>query len=200
MKKAVKYILVFVIGILVALLYFKNDVKKNEYEQVQVMLNEIENVSKLVVTETTVSEMYNYETADKYLFELLSFKKKVILLVNANVQVSYDLSQMEIETDSINKKVIIKSIPDETVLVSPDIQYYDLEQSSFNTFTKEELNKINEKSIDKIKETIDLSDIKSKAKEQLIAELKKLYNMTNILDWELVDETQGQLIKDNFKN
>lgn len=200
MKNVFKYVLVFIIGILVALLYFKKEAHQNEKEQIQVMLNEIKNVSKLVVTETNVSEMYNYESDDKYLFEMLSFSKKVILVVNAKVQVSYDLSKMLIETDSINKKIIIKSIPKEEVFIAPNIQYYDFEQSTFNSFTKEELNKINKKSIDKIKETIDLSDIKTKAKKQLLQELSKLYNMTTLLNWELIDETENQLIIHNFKN
>ncbi len=200
MKKVFKYIFVFIIGILVALLYLKNEVNKNEKEQIQVVINEVKNVSKLVVTESTVSEMYNYEQADKYFFETISFNKKVIILVNAKVQVSYDLSKMEIITDTINKKIIIKSIPKEEIFIAPDIQYYDFEQSTFNSFSKEELNKINKKSIEKIKETIEISTIKNNAKKQLLTELKKLYNITTILNWELVDKTEDQLIINNFKN
>ncbi len=200
MKKVFKYLLVFLIGILVALLYFKNEVSKNEKEQIQIVINEVKNVSKLVVTESTVSEMYNYEQADKYFFETISFNKKIIVLVNAKVQVSYDLSKMEIVTDTINKKIIIKSIPKEEIFIAPDIQYYDFEQSTFNSFTKEELNKINKKSIQKIKETIEISSLKNNAKKQLLIELKKLYNITTILNWELIDETEDQLIINHFKN
>ena len=200
MKKIFKYILVFIIGILVALLYFKKEATKNESEQIQVMLNEIKNVSKLVVTETSVSEMYNYQSAKKYFFDTLSFDKKVIVMVNAKVQVAYDLSKMVVEIDSINKKIILKSIPKEEIFIAPDIQYYDFEQSTFNSFTKEELNKINKKSIVKIKETIEISTIKETAKKQLLSELKKLYNMTRLLNWELIDETENQLIINNFKD
>lgn len=205
MKKVLKYILIFIVGILVALLYFKKESHQNEKEQIQVILNEIKNVSKLVVTETNVSEMYNYESAKLYFFEILSFSKKVIVVVNANVQVSYDLSKMIVETDSINKKVIIKYIPKEELNISPEIKYYDFEQSTFNSFTKEELNKVNQKSIESIRKTIDTSDIKNQAKKQLLIELKKLYNMTTLLNWELVDETENQLINktleiNNFKS
>lgn len=205
MKKVLKYLLIFIVGILVTLLYFKKESHQNEKEQIQVILNEIKNVSKLVVTETNVSEMYNYESAKLYFFETLSFSKKVIVMVNANVQVSYDLSKMMVETDSINKKVIIKSIPKEELNISPEIKYYDFEQSTFNSFTKEELNKVNQKSIESIRKAINTSDIKSQAKKQLLIELRKLYNMTTLLNWELVDETENQLINetlkiDNFKS
>lgn len=199
MKKAVKYILVFIVGILVALLYFKKESHQNEKEQIQVILNEIKNVSKLVVTETNVSEMYNYESAKLYFFEKISFAKKVIVVVNAKVQVSYDLSKMVIEIDSINKKVIIKSIPKEEINISPEVKYYDFEQSTFNSFTKDELNNVNQKSIENIRKTINTSDIKSKAKKQLFLELKKLYNMTNLLNWELVDKTENQFITETLK-
>ncbi|MCF6351155.1 MAG: DUF4230 domain-containing protein [Flavobacteriaceae bacterium] len=200
MKKIAKYILVFFIGILVALGYFKKETQQNKKEQIQVLLNEIKNVSKLIVTEINVSEIYNYQSANKYFFEMLSFNKKIILVVNAKVQVSYDLSKMDVVTDSINKKIIIKSIPKAEVFIAPEVQYYDFEQSTFNSFTKEELNKINKKSIEKITETTDLSIIKIKAKKQLLLELGKLYNMATLLNWELIDETENQLIITNFKN
>ncbi len=199
MKKIVKYGLVFSIGILVALLYFKKEKNNYKTEQIQVMLNEIKNVSKLVVTEATFSEMYNYSDADKYFFETVSFNKKVVLSVNAKVQVSYDLSKMILETDSINKRIIIKYIPKEEVFIAPDIRYFDLEQSTFNQFSKEELNAITKKSITKIKETIDASTLKEKSKTQLILELRKIYTMTTLLDWELVDETEEKLLLNTFK-
>jgi len=200
MKKAFKYILIFIVGVLVALLYFKRQKANYKTEQIQVMLNEIKNVSKLVVTETTFSEMYNHQDADKYFFDYLSFKKKVILSVNATVQVSYDLSKMVIEIDSINKRVVIKSIPKEEVFISPDIKYYDLQQSTFNQFSKTELNEITKNSIEKIKETIDASTLKEKSKNRLLVELRKIYKMTTILDWEFVDESENIIITDTFKD
>jgi hypothetical protein len=199
MKKMGKYILVFIIGILIALLYFKKTKNKYENEQIQVVLNQIKNVSKLVVTEATFSEIYTHEQANKYLYGYISFDKKAILSVNAKVQVSYDLSKMVIVTDSINKKVIIKSLPKEEVFISPKISYYDFAQSTFNTFSKEELNKINEKSISQIKKTINLSKVKDSAKTQLLNELKKIYRITTLLDWELVDETETKIMETTLK-
>jgi len=199
MKKLFGYFLIFILGAIVAYLYFNNQQLKYKSEQANILLTEIKNVSKLVVTESTFSEMYNYQDADKYFFETISFDKKIILSVNAKVQVSYDLSKMEIETDTINKKIIIKSIPKEEILISPQISYFDLEQSTFNQFSKEELNKITQKSIAKIKESIDASTLKEQSKSRLIEELRKIYNMAQILDWELVDETESKMIMKTLK-
>lgn len=199
MKRFLSYLFFFIIGVVIAYFYIQNTNSKYRTEQVHIMLNQIENVSKLVVTEATFSEMYNYQDADKYFFETVSFDKQVILSVNAKVQISYDLSKMKIETDTINKKIIIKYLPKEEVFISPQISYFDLEQSTFNQFSKEELNSISEKSIAKIKESIDASTLKEESRNRLFIELRKIYTVANILGWELVDKTQNNIIENTLK-
>lgn len=200
MKRIFSYILVFIIGILIALLYFKKEIKKQEKEQIQVMLHKIKNVSKLIVAETEVSEIYNYQTAKNYFYFPYNFEKKAIVIANAKVKVTYDLSKMKIELDSVNKKIILKNIPKEEIIITPNLKYYDLEQSVFNSFTKDELNKINQKAIDKLKETIDVSELKQKAKQKLLEELQKLYNITSVLHWKVVDKTNEKIYLNHFKN
>ena len=39
-------------------------------------------------------------------------------------------------------KIIINKIPAQEVVISPDVKYFDLRQSQFNVFSKEDLNKI----------------------------------------------------------
>ena len=200
MKRIFSYLLVFIFGILIALLYFKKETKKQEKEQIQVMLHEIKNVSKLIVAETEVSEIYNYQTAKNYFYFPYNFEKKAIVIANAKVKVAYDLSKMKIALDSVNKRIILKNIPKEEIIITPNLKYYDLEQSVFNSFTKDELNKINDKAVAKLKETIDVSELKQKAKQQLLEELKKLYNITSVLHWEVVDETNEKIYLNHFKN
>jgi len=193
MRKLGTYFFIFFIGALFAFLYFKKNENRYKKEEIKVVLNEIKNVKKLIVAEATFSEMYSYENADKYLFETFSFDKKVIVSVNAKVQVSFDLSKMEVETDSILKRVIIKYIPQQEIFISPEVSYFDLEQSTFNAFTKEELNEVNQKSIEELKKTIAVSELKSKAKERLMDELRKIYVLTNLLGWELIDDTEEKV-------
>ncbi len=200
MKRIFSYLLVFIIGVLIALLYFKKETKKQEKEQIQVMLHEIKNVSKLIVAETEVSEIYNYKTAKNYFYFPYDFEKKAIVIANAKVKVAYDLSKMKVELDSINKKIILKNIPKEEIIITPNLKYYDLEQSVFNSFTKDELNKINQKAIDKLKETIDVSELKQKAKQKLLEELQKLYNITSVLHWKVIDKTNDKIYLNHFKS
>jgi len=200
MKRLASYIILFFLGFLVALLYFKKEGKKQEKEQIQVMLHEIKNVRKLVVAETEVSEIYNYQTAKNYFYIPYDFNKKAIVIANAKVKVAYDLAKMNVELDSVNHKIILKKIPKEEVIIIPNLRYYDLEQSIFNSFSKDELNKINEQAIEKLRETIEISDLKKRAKTQLISELQKLYNITNVLHWKIEDKTEKQLFNTHFKN
>ncbi|QNM85411.1 DUF4230 domain-containing protein [Polaribacter pectinis] len=194
-----KYIAVFLLGFLIAKFWYKPKIENHKKEEIQVVVNSIKNLSKLVVSKGTFSEVYNYSDSKKYFYNYLSFDKKAIVTVNAEVEVGYDLSKLEIEIDSIGKKISINKIPKEEILISPDIKYFDLQQSSFNAFSKEELNKINQKSIEKIKETIEVTNLKTKAKTRLLEELSKIYQLSAIYGWEVVDNTNTSFLS-NFKN
>ena len=163
-----KYIAVFLLGFLIAKFWYKPKIKNHQQEEIQVVLNSIKNLSKLVVSKGTFSEVYNYSDSKKYFYDYLSFDKKAIVSINADVEVGYDLSQLEIQIDYIAKKIIINKIPQEEIVISPNVKYFDLQQSNFNAFSKDELNKINKKSIEKIKETIQVTDLKAKAKTRLL--------------------------------
>lgn len=188
-----KYLAVFILGFLLAKLLYERQERVHKQEEVKVLLHEITNLSKLVVSEGTFSELYNYTDTKKYFYNYFHFQKKALLSVNAKVEVGYDLSQLEITIDSINKQIIIHKIPNEQVVITPDIKYFDLQQSSFNSFSKDELNTLNEKAIEKIKQTIEVTSLKEDAKNRLFEELSKLYQLSTIYGWEVVDKTESTI-------
>ncbi len=96
------------------------------------------------------------------------------------------------------KSLKLKEIPKEEVTIIPDVKYYDLKQSSFNSFSKEELNDMNRKAIKQIKSHIDLSDIRKKAKERLLEELSNIFILSKMYDWK-VEEGDLQQIKTELK-
>jgi hypothetical protein len=89
-------------------------------------------------------EVYNYSDSKKYFYYYVYSGKKAILTLNAIVEVGYDLSKLDIQINSLQKKIYINKRPDEEITISPDIKYFDLQQSQFNVFSKEDLNKINQ--------------------------------------------------------
>ncbi|PQJ77015.1 DUF4230 domain-containing protein [Polaribacter glomeratus] len=187
----IKYIIVFFIGFFIAKFWYDKKEENHQKEEIQVVVNSIKNISKLVVSKANFSEIYNYSDSKKYFYDYVSFDKKAIITVNANVEVGYDLSKLEIQIDSLKKKIYINKIPEEEITISPDVKYFDLQQSQFNTFSKEDLNKINKKSIDKIKQTIQLTNLKTAAITRFFEEISKIYQLSAIYGWEVVDNTNS---------
>ena len=192
--KFLKYIAVFLLGFFMAKFWYEKKQENHKEEEIQVVLNSIKNMSKLVVSKGNFSEVYNYSDSKKYFYNYLSFDKKAIIRVNAEVEVGYDLSKLEIQIDTIGKRIIINKIPKEEVVISPDVKYFDLQQSQFNAFSKQELNKINQKSIDKIKGTIEVAKLKETAKTRLFEELSKIYQLSSIYNWQVVDNTNANIL------
>ncbi|QXP72854.1 DUF4230 domain-containing protein [Tenacibaculum sp. AHE15PA] len=193
--RLLKYIAVFLLGFLIAKLWYEKKEEKHQKEEIKVVLSGIQNLSKLVVSEGVFSEMYSFSDTKKYLYNYLSFEKKAILSVSAKVEVGYDLSKLEIQIDSIGKQIIINKIPKEEVLISPDIKYFDLQQSQFNAFSRSELNMLNGRAIEKIKATITVSDLQKDAKKRLFEELSKIYQLSKIYNWKVVDNTNSNLLE-----
>lgn len=194
MNRFLKYLFVFLIGFFLAKFLYDKKEKNHQKEEIQVVVNAIKNLSKLVVSSGTFSEVYNYSDSKKYFYETLSFDKKAIVTVNAEVEVGYDLSKLEIQIDSLSNKIYINKIPEAEVKIYPDVKYFDLQQSTFNAFSKNDLNTINNKSIDKIKDAIEFSLIKEKAKNRLFEELSKIYQLSAIYGWQVVDNTNTSLL------
>ena len=165
------------------------DFKKNDDEDVTYNTNLIQqqilNVGKLVVTEGHFSEVITYKNQQKYLLDMLSFEKKALVIVNADVTVAYDLHKMKYDIDEKNKTITIISIPKEEVKISPDIQFYNVEQSKMNPFTGDDYNKINKSVKANLAKKIENSTLKTNAQNRLISELSKLLITTSTLGWTL---------------
>ncbi|RTY68911.1 DUF4230 domain-containing protein [Flavobacterium sp. LS1P28] len=179
------------------LLFKYCDFKKNDDEDIQYNTNLIQqqilNVGKLVVTEGHFSEVITYKNQQKYLLDMLSFEKKALVIVNADVTVAYDLRQMKYEIDEKNKTITIVSIPKEEIKISPDIQFYNVEQSKLNPFTGDDYNKINKSVKANLAKKIEKSSLKTNAQNRLISELSKILILSNSMGWKL--QYEGKVIE-----
>jgi hypothetical protein len=156
---------------------------------------QIKNVGKLVVTEGHFSEVMTYKDQKKYLSDLISFDKKALVVINADVTVSFDLSKVKYDIDAKNKIVTITNIPEEELKISPDIKYYNVDQSTFNEFTGDDYNKINKIAKANLAKKIEKSTLKSNAKNRLVSELSKILIVTNSMGWKL--QYNGQVVENN---
>ena len=182
--------------ILIILLFkfceFKEDDNSSLDYNTNLIQQQIVNVGKLVVTEGHFAEVVTYKSQDKYLLDIVSFEKKAIIIVNADVTVAYDLRQVKYDIDEKNKTITIVNIPKEEIKISPDIRFYDVEQSQMNPFTGDDYNKINKSVRANLAKKIAKSSLKSNAKNRLISELSKILILTNSMGWKL--KYEGQII------
>lgn len=171
--------------------YFTKDKETTTMDYNTDLIQErIKNVGKLIVTEGHFSQVMTYKDQQKYLMDLISFEKKAIIIINADVTISYDLRQMKYAIDDKNKVITILTIPKEEVKISPDIQFYNVEQSTMNAFTGDDYNKINKKVKTDLANKVAKSKLKANAKNRLISELSTILVLTHSMGWKLQYEDQ----------
>ncbi|MDO6491938.1 MAG: DUF4230 domain-containing protein [Cellulophaga sp.] len=185
-----KRILVGIIIVLVALLVFKTCSDKKEEQSIlqensMLIQQQIQNVSKLVVTEGHFAEVYNYKDSQQLFGPLITAEKKALVVVNADVTVAYDLSKIVFNVDEENKVLQITSIPEPEIKISPDYEYYDVTADFLNQFDANDYNKIKKNVKASLFKKVEKSTLKTNAKNRLLSELSKFYVLTNSLGWTL---------------
>lgn len=198
-----KRILYLIFGVIGAMLLFKYCEFKKQGDgtidyNTNLIQQQIVNVGKLVVTEGHFSQVLTFKDQDKYFMDMISFDKKALIVVNADVTVAYDLRQMKYDIDEKNKTITILNIPKEEIKISPDIQFYDVTQSRLNQFTGEDYNKINKSVRANLAKKIEKSSLKTNAQNRLISELSKILILTNTMGWKL--QYNGQTFTDQTIN
>ncbi|WP_225036862.1 DUF4230 domain-containing protein [Winogradskyella sp. SM1960] len=179
-----------VIITLVVLFTFKYCDDKKEAEIVieehsALIQEQIKNVGKLVVTEGHFSEVFSYKNSKAIFGDLVSAEKKALVVVNADVTVAYDLSEIEYEIDEATKTLQIISIPKEEIKINPDFEYYDVQADFLNQFEAKDYNNIKDTVKKSLMKRIEASDLKSNAQNRLITELSKFLILTKSLGWTL---------------
>lgn len=183
----------FLLGVLIAVLILftfkycgeKQDDKIVLKESSALIQEQIKNVGKLVVTEGHFSEVFNYKNSKAYFGELLTAEKKALVVVNADVTISYDLSKIEFSLDETTKTLHILNIPEEEIKVSPELEYYDIQSDFFNPFQAKDYNDIKDTVKASLLKKLQNSELKQNAKNRLLSELSKFYILTNSLGWTL---------------
>lgn len=181
--------------------YFISDEDDSTTEYNSNLIQEqIKSVGKLVVTEGHYSQVLTFRDQDKYFGGFLSFDKKALVVVNSDVTVAYDLRQMQYKIDEKDKTIVILSIPKEEVKISPNIQYYNIEQSKFNEFTSEDFNNITKKVKFDLAKKLEKSTLKTNAQNRLISELSKILLVTHSVGWKVEYKGEEVTSEKQFKS
>jgi len=185
--------LAFALGIWLTRNYYKGLEVKSE-EQQQVLLEKIKSVSKLITVEGYFSEIYDYK--EYWGYDLSPFQKKALIRVKAKVSVGYDMSNMQIDADALTKTITISELPDPEILsIDHDLDYYDTSEGLFNSFTPQELTRLNQKAKNYIREKADESDLIIAAVEQGNKTTDIIKFMAESMGWTVKYKTEGGFIE-----
>lgn len=194
-------ILYFILGIAAALLAFfiiQKAFKKSE-EKTQndfyIITNQIKKMNKMVVMEQDFSSIQKTKMTAELLGGMLPpSEKEIITFTKTNAQVSYDLNKMKIDVDSVNRKLIIRELPNADIRITPSVEIQSMDDSFFNRIDENDLRKITKSAKDNAYKTVNQERLRSEGRKQLQENLSQIFVLAKALKYEIVDET-GQIDK-----
>ncbi len=161
-------------------------------ENASVLLEKIETVAKLTTVEGQFSEVYNYSEYEGY-FTFL-WDKKVLVRVRATVAAGYDLEQLNLVADPVTKTVRMSALPEPKILsIDHTLDYYDISQGIFESFSPEDHNRINQRAKDLIREQAEKSNLLPAAQEQAGKMIELVRFMVENAGWKLEVEGRSPL-------
>lgn len=179
--KNLKYILIILLAlVLIGMAWYAGFkyswINKKEETSVSVVLDKIQKVFKLVTVEGHLSEIYDYK--DYYNWDVSFFRKKALVRVNARVMAGFDFEKVKLTVDEESKTIIIDNFPEAEILsMEHDLDYYDISQGSFNTFSSQDYNQINKN----VKEFARAKAIDSKLLESAEAQKEEILDMLSTI-------------------
>jgi hypothetical protein len=158
---------------------------KQSTETATTLVEQIEKVAKLATVEGHFSEIYDYK--DYYGYDWAIFRKKALIRVQARVSAGYDLTLIEVEANPTKKQIILNKLPKPVILsIDHDLDYYDLTEGTFNTFTKDDLNKLNQQAKNYIEAAATKSDLLAQAEERGQEMLETMRFLVEGSGWTLI--------------
>ncbi len=157
-------------------------------ENTSVVVEKIEKVAKLITVETHLSEIYSYK--DYYNYDWSWLRKKALLRVNAKVSAGYDLKKLNIKVDNKTKTIHIGPLPKVEILsVDHSLDYFNIEEGVFNSFSPQDYNKINANAKEYIKKIAGQNEVLQQAAAQENTMVEMMATMAKGMGYTLVVES-----------
>ena len=167
-------------------LFSKKRSKDLTEKQSTVLLDKIKSVCKLVSVEGDFAEIYHYENTKEGFMSLLSSKKKALIIVKAKAHIGYDLKKLKLSADNGKKRIILNDFPEPEVLsIEPDLQFYDIKNGLFNSFSPEDLTKPNVEAKEHIKQKIPESGLMDTARNEALQAVLVVEKVVETIGWTL---------------
>lgn len=185
MTRLIYFILVLAIGLALGwgiASYLQSPSDKVIEEEGRVLLEKIEKVSKLVTVEGYFSELYSYK--DYYKFDIWPLRKKALIRVKARVVAGIDLEEMHFKAIEDTKTIQLTGpLKSDILYVETDLDYYDLSQGTFNSFSEEDYTRLSQKSKQYIIASAYESDLIAQADQQATELIETLQFLIEVSGW-----------------
>ena len=193
-----------IIGILAIVglqLYNMRNGSGREETQVEatVLLEQIREVCKLVSVEGEFSELYTEKNLREVTLYLpiptyWEFAREATIEVKGRVLVGYNMEQLSIKVDSVNRLVTMNNLPQPEILaIDHELSYRNLEESFFNSFTPEDYTQLNRNAKAVLREKAHESRLLEKARAEGNTMLESLRFMVENMGWRLEYELPNEL-------
>lgn len=164
----------------------KKQSKEVTLHQSTVLLEKIRSVSKLVSVEGEFAEIYKYENTKERFLSLVTSKKKALIVINAKAMIGYDLKKVEIKSDIDNKRIILTNFPRPEVLsIEPELEFYDIKNGMFNSFSPDDLTTLNNEAKNHILEKIPQSGLMETAQKEALQAVLVMESIVATIGWKL---------------
>jgi hypothetical protein len=184
----------FLAGIvLMTILFFSfkscfNPTEKTEKSDYYILTNQISKMNKMVVLEQNSSAMQKtkmgYEVFGK---EVTS--NSIITYTKTTAQVSYDLNKMKLEVDSINKKLIIKELPEADIRITPSVEIQSMDDSFINRISEKDIKNVTQKAKETAMKSVNQNQLRTEGRQQLMENLNNIFVLAKALDYKIEDQT-----------
>ncbi|MHA7865255.1 DUF4230 domain-containing protein [Flagellimonas marinaquae] len=167
-------------------LFRKKKSKEITEQQSTVILNKIRSVCKLVSVEGDFAEIYHYENTKDSFMSLFRSKKKALIVIKAKAHIGYDLNKLNMRADNDRKRIILSHFPEPEVLsIEPDLQFYDIKNGIFNSFSPTDLTQLNQEAKEHIKQKIPESGLMESAKNEAMQAVLVVEKIVETIGWTL---------------
>ncbi len=165
--------------------YRKKDKERTNSQSV-ILLEKMQKVCKLISVEGDFAEIYTYENTKERFLSLFTSKKKALVVIRAKVHVGYDLKAIEFRADTTKKRIVLSHFPEPKILsVEPELEFYDIKNGIFNSFSPDDLTQLNKEAKAHIREKVPQSGLLNAAKKEALDAVLMMQNMVDALGWEL---------------
>jgi hypothetical protein len=96
---------------------------------------------------------------------------------------------MKLEVDSINKKLIIKELPNADIRITPSVEIQSLDDSFFNRFDEKDFQKITKSAKDNAYKSVNQNKLRDEGRKQLLENLENIFVLAKALKYEIIDQT-----------